>query len=68
MQLFRKCSSYEKVDAVQKYLLRKSSPSIDIFILNNTSAKKLAVTKSNCPKELSIHKKWLFGKSFALKK
>ena len=57
----------EKVDAVQKYLLRKSNSSVDIFILNNSSTKKVAVPKSNYPKELPIRKWWLLGRSFALK-
>ena len=54
--------------AVQKYPLRKSNFSVDIFILNNFSIKKVAVRKSNCPEELSILKKWLLTKNFALKK
>ena len=54
--LFPKCSFSEKVDAVQKYLLEKSRSSVDIFILNNSSAKKVAVPKRNCPKELSFSK------------
>ena len=65
---FPKCSSSEIVNAVQKYLLRKSSSSVDIFILNNFFAKKEAVPKSNYPKELLILKWWLLGKSFPLKK
>ena len=55
--LFPKCSFSENVDAVQKYLLGKSSSSVDIFVLNNSPAKKVAVPKSNCPKELSVLKK-----------
>ena len=66
--LFPKYSSSEKARAVQKYLLRKSSYSVDVFILNNSSAKKVAVPKSNCPKELPIFKWWLLGRSFGLKK
>ena len=49
--------SSEKVDAVQKYLLRKSNYSVDIFILNKCSAQKEAILQSNCPKELPILKK-----------
>ena len=36
---------------LKKYLLRKSTSSADIFILNNFFAKKVAVPKSNYPKE-----------------
>ena len=64
---FLKSSSFEKADDVQNYLLRQRSSSVDIFILNSSSAKKVAVSKSNCPKELPILKKWLLGKSFAPK-
>ena len=35
--------SFEKVDAVQKQMLRKSSSSVDFFILDNSSAKKVAL-------------------------
>ena len=66
-ELFRRSSSSEKADAVQKYLLRQRSSSIDIFILSNFSAKKVAVPKSNCTKELPILKKWLLGRRFAQK-
>ena len=52
------------VDAVQKYLLRKSSSSVDIFFLNNSFAKNVTVPKSNYPKELSILKWWLLGEKF----
>ena len=38
-QLFPKRSFSEKVDAVQKYLLWKSSSFLDIFILNSSSEK-----------------------------
>ena len=41
----------EKLDALQKYMLRKSSSSVDIFIL-----KKVAVPNSNYPKQLRILK------------
>ena len=58
----------EKKDAVQKYLRRKNSSSVDIFILNNSSAKKVTDLKSNYPEELSILSKWLFATSFTLKK
>ena len=34
----------------------------------NSSSKKVAVRKSNCPKELPILKKWLLDKGFPLKK
>ena len=33
---------------MRKYLLRKRSFAVDICILNNFSAKKVAVPKSNC--------------------
>ena len=36
---------------LKKYLLRKSSSSVDIFILYNFFAKKVVVPKSNYPKE-----------------
>ena len=49
-------------------MLRQRSSSVDIFILSNSSAKKVAVPKSNCPKELSMLKKWLLSTSFAPKK
>ena len=65
--LFPKCSFSEKVNAVQKYVLRKSSSSADIFFLNNSFAKNIAVPKSNCPKGLPNLKKWLFGRSIALR-
>ena len=55
--LFRKCSSFEKADAVKKYLLRQRSSSADIFILSNSSTKEVAVPKSNYSKELPIHNK-----------
>ena len=54
----RKCSSSEKADAVQKYLVRKKSSSVDISILSNSSAKKVVFPKSNYPKEHPIVKKW----------
>ena len=66
ISFFRKCSSSERVDAVQKYLLQKSSSSVYIFILNNSSTKKVAVPKSNCFKEPAF-KTWLLGISFVLK-
>ena len=65
---FSKCNFSQKVDVVQKYLLGKSSSSVDIFILNNSSAKMVAFPKINYPKELSILKKWLLGRSFTLEK
>ena len=65
--LFPTCSFSENVDAVQKHLLGKSSSSVDLFILNNSHAKEVAVPKSNCPEELSILKKWLLARSFTLK-
>ena len=68
IKLFPKFSFSEKADSVQKYLLGKSSSSVYIFILNNSSAKNVAVPKSNCSKGLSILKKWLFDRSFALEK
>ena len=52
---------------MRKYLLQKSSSSVDLFILNIFSAKKVAFPRSNCPKELPVLKKWLLGWSFALK-
>ena len=39
---------------MQKYLLRQKSSSVDIFILSNSFTKKVAVPKSNYPKELPI--------------
>ena len=60
---FQKCGSSETFDAA--YLLEKSISSVDIFILNNSSARKVAVPKSNYPKELPILKWWL-GRSFSL--
>ena len=53
---FPKYSSFVKVDAVQRYLFQKSNASVDIFILNNSYAKKVAVPKSNFPKELPLLK------------
>ena len=55
----------ENVYAVQKYLPQKSSTSVDLFILNNSSTKNVGVPKSNCP---PILKKWLLVRSFGLKK
>ena len=45
---------------MQKYLLQKRSSSVDIFILNNFSAKKVAAPRSKCAKEFPILKKWLW--------
>ena len=56
------------VDAVQTYLLRKSSSSVDIFILNNFSIKKVAAPKCNYPKEQPILKKWLMSRIFVILK
>ena len=67
-KLFPKCSYSEKVDVVQKYLLWKCSSSVDVLILNNSLVKKVTVPKSNCPKNRPILKKWLLGRSLALKK
>ena len=58
---------FEKIDAVQKYLLWKGSSFLDIFILNSSS-KKIAVPESNCGKELAILKKSLLCIIFAPKK
>ena len=66
ISLFQKCTFSEKVDAVQKYLLWKSSSFLDIFILSSSSEKK-AIPKSNC-KEPPILNKWLFYRIFAPKK
>ena len=44
--LFPICSFPENVDAVQKYLLWKSSSSVDLFFLT----KKIDISKINCPK------------------
>ena len=68
IQFFPKCSSSEIVDALSNYLLWKSSSSVDIFILNNYFTKKVALLKSNCPKELPILRLLLLGKIFALKR
>ena len=65
---FWKCNSSENVNAVQKYLLRKSSSSVDIFILKYSSTLKEATRKSYYPKEICILKRWLLGRSFALEK
>ena len=67
ISFFPKCGFSEKVDAVQKYLLWKSSSFLDIFILNSSYEKKPA-PKSNCRKELPILKKWLLCRIFAPKK
>ena len=66
ISFFPKCGFSEKVDAVQKYLLWKSSSFLDIFILNSSSEK--AVPKSNSHKEIPILKKWLLCRIFAPKK
>ena len=47
------------------YLLRKSSCSADIFILNISSPKKVAVLKRSYPKEQPTLKKSLLGGSSA---
>ena len=57
-------NSSEKVDAGQKYLLRKSSSSVDIFILHDFPLKEVATPKKNCPKKLSFLKKELLGRGF----
>ena len=44
---------------------KKNSSSVDIFILNNSSDKKVVFPKS---KEPPIVKKWSLGRSFAPKK
>ena len=67
-QLFPKSNSSEKVDAAQKYLVRKSTSSENVFILNSFSTKGVLIPKSNYPKAPSILKKWLLGRSFPLKK
>ena len=46
---------------------KKNSSSVDIFILNNSSDKKVVFPKSNYPKEPPIVKKWSLGRSFAPK-
>ena len=66
-QLFAKTNSSEKVDAAQKYLVQKSASSEKFLILKSFSTKKFGVPKSTYPKELPILKKWLLGRSFALK-
>ena len=65
-QIFPKFNSSEK-NVLQKYLLWKSSFSVDIFILNNSSSKRVAVSEWNFSKERPIPKKWLLEISFALK-
>ena len=55
-EVSRKCSFSEK-----------RSFSVDIFIRNNFSAKRLAVPGSNWSKQLVIFEKWLLGRSFAQK-
>ena len=57
-----------KIDVGPKYLIGKSSSSVDIFILNNSSTKTVGVPKSNWPIELSILTKWQLGRGFALEK
>ena len=64
---FPKSSFSEKVDAVPKYLLWKSSFILDIFNQNSSSEKK-NVLKSKCRKELPVLKKWLLCRSFTPKK
>ena len=49
---------------MQKYPFQKMSTSVEIFILSNSSAKKVAVPKRICPKELPLHKKWFPGSRF----
>ena len=56
-QLFAKRNSSEKVDVAQKYLVRKSTSSENVFTLKSFSTKKVGVPKSTCPKELPILKK-----------
>ena len=53
----KSCTFSDKVVTVQKYLLRKGSSSVDIFILNNSSAKKVGVLKSTALRN------FLFSKS-----
>ena len=65
-QFFPKRTLFEKVDAVQKYLLWKSSSFLHSFILNS-SCEKIAIPKSNWRKELPILKKWLLWRVFAPK-
>ena len=68
-----KCSFSEKADAVQMYLLQRSSSLLDIAILNSSSEKKNPALKSTCFLEVSLWKrnyskkrtpakKWLFWK------
>ena len=42
---------------MEKCLLQKKSSSVDIFILNKSSAKKVVVPKTDCPTELAFLKK-----------
>ena len=58
-QIFPKFSSSEKNVLQKQHLLWKSSFSVDIFILNNSSSKRVAVSKWNFSKERPILKKWL---------
>ena len=65
-QLFPKSNPSEKV--AQKYLVRKSTSSENVFILNSFLTKKVGVPKNAFPKELPVLKKQLLSRSFALKK
>ena len=52
----------------KNYFFQKGNSSENVFILNSFSTKKIGFPESTCPKELPILKKWLVGRSFALKK
>ena len=65
----RKSRFFENVALLKKLMVCRSTcfnqrrSSLDIFILSNYSTKKIAIPKSNCPKELLILTKWLFGRN-----
>ena len=75
---FPKISFFQKVTLLKK--LRRSTwfkkvPLLHllfffylVFIVNSFSTKKVRAPKSTRPKQLPILKKWLLGRSFALKK
>ena len=66
-KVFRKCSSPEKPDAVQMYLLRPKELFCRYFYSKQLLHQKVAVPKSNYPKELPSLTKWLLGRSFVPK-
>ena len=63
-QLFWRRSFFRIVTSSQQLFFQNNyfSTSVDIFILNISSTKKVVIPKSNCPRELPILKKWLIGR------